>query len=294
MPVAGAKPGRLRRDSVLPIKLSQSSSAPERKIPLSLRDQIGLSHEGLRQLAQFKLLSNLDLYGTHIDDAGVKLLSGCQLTRLNLDANFAVSDFSLKYLSNMPTLQVLSLCNTGVSDSGMKKLADLPGLRCLYLNGNHRITDRGVSNLAPATSHLTLLSLYSCDISDDAAPLLLQFKDLVTLDLSRNSMVSNKTLQVLKDKVKGLSTLAIAQDNIDEAGIHFLLSFKDLKVLDLSGIKITPKALADLAKMKGLSSLYLQFCPLSTLEIQRLHSALPGVRIETSMGLESDSVLEQH
>ncbi len=261
---------------------------------LSLRDQLGLSAKGLKQLAQFKLLNTLDLYGSHIDDAGVRLLSDCRLTKLNLDANFAITDFSLFTLSKMPTLRVLSLSNTGVSDKGLKRLANLPKLDSLYLNGNHQITDKGILNLAPSTSHLTVLSLYSCDISDDSAPTFLQFKDLIVLDLSRNPKVTNKTLKILKDKVKGLTTLAIGQDTVDEDGISVLPQYKDLKILDLSGIQISPKAQSYLATMKNLSCLYLEDCHLSTSDIQKLGSALPGVRIETNLGLESESLLERH
>jgi hypothetical protein len=59
-------------------------------------------------------------------------------------------------------------------------------------------------------------------------------------------------------------------------------------MLDLSYIRLSPKAVTDLASLKGLTNIHLKRCGLTTSEVQRLGNALPGARIELNIGLIPD------
>ncbi len=260
---------------------------------LSLRDQLGLSEKGIKALSQFKLLSSLDLSGTNVSDDQVKQLAAYPLRTLYLDNNFSMSNWCLRPIGQMKSLQSLSLASTRISDDGLTYLSRSPSLVKLFLTDNHHITDKGVADLGPKTSHLQTLILSSCAITDDAAADLLHFKNLTVLDVSKNDGISDKTVLALQGKVKALKILAVAGDDIKDEGIAALKNYKELEVLDLSFIRLSRKAQVDLATLKKLKCIYLKECGLSTPEIEKLRDGLPGIRIETSMRYETDTAAQQ-
>jgi serine/threonine protein kinase len=254
---------------------------------LFLKEQDGLTDKGLQLLQKFSLLRVLDLRSTGLKGESAKYLANTPVTTLMLDVNRGVSDQSVAYVAQMKSLQNLSLAATGVTDTGLKDLGRSSVIRALWLGYNKGITDQGVKNLMPDKSPLRSLFLNECNITDAAAPEILKLNWLYSLDLSDNPKVSDRTLEILQPKQNGLEFLIVANDNITDAGIHALTRYNRLRVLDLSGIRLSPKAQADLATMHGLANLYLVGCKLSPYEIDKLCKALPVTKVETSNRLKS-------
>ena len=252
---------------------------------LSLRRRRGLTEDGVTKLATIKMLRRLDLSDTDLGYAGVKHLVDSKLTFLDLDRNPAIDDRSVRDLSHLPNLRMLSLASTGISDDALKYVAKAHLLERLSLANNRQITDCGIKNLNPGQSNLVALYLNGCKISDSAAEDLSSFKGLITLHLGANRGISDRTIIVLQHKLNGLENLMLDEDSIGDLGIHALTGFRKLKTLDLSFIRLSSKAVSDLATMKRLKFLYVKGCKLERLELQRLFDALPNTTIEPNLAL---------
>src|SRR5208337_4348166 len=89
-PLIAAVPNRL--DSPADKIINYYLRGGARQTALSLRQVGGLTEKGVKSLAGFKRLAYLDLGGTDVDNAGVRLLTDLRLKQLNLADNPNVTD----------------------------------------------------------------------------------------------------------------------------------------------------------------------------------------------------------
>lgn len=109
----------------------------------------------------------LDLSGTRVSDAGLKVVGDLtNLTQLHLQHTM-VRDFGLAFLSTLQRLEYLNLYGTGIGDGGLVHLASLKHLRTLYV-WETRVTPAGVSQLKAALPKLTVETGVSSDQSGSA------------------------------------------------------------------------------------------------------------------------------
>lgn len=127
--------------------MSNASDADMKKfpvVPFSFSLQLSrteLTNAGLKELANQKNLSSLDLCFTDLRDKS-----------------------KLKELANLKNLSSLDLQDTGMTDAGLKEIAKLTNLSSLNLSGN-RTTDLGMKEIAKLTK-LSSLNLYDARVTD--------------------------------------------------------------------------------------------------------------------------------
>src|SRR5262245_45270194 len=113
--------------------------------------------EDLAYVAQLKALKKLDLSFTLITDKGVKELMALKLDDLNLETAEALTDASMNYVKNIPTLRRLKVRGVDITDVGMPAIAQMTGLVSLDLS-HTMLEDVGLENL-PALTNLEELYL---------------------------------------------------------------------------------------------------------------------------------------
>src|SRR6516164_4321385 len=114
--------------------------------------------EDLHYVAQIQTLKQLDLSFTLITDKGVRELQQLgQLEDLNLETAEALTDASMNYVKNIPTLRRLKVRGVDITDVGMPAIAQMTGLRSLDVS-HTMLEDVGLENL-PALTELEELYL---------------------------------------------------------------------------------------------------------------------------------------
>ena len=114
--------------------------------------------EDLNFVARIATLKRLDLSFTLVTDKGIKELESLrQLEDLNLETAEALTDASMNYVKNIPTLRKLNVRGVDITDVGMPAIAQMTGLRSLDLS-HTMLEDVGLEHL-PALSDLEELYL---------------------------------------------------------------------------------------------------------------------------------------
>jgi len=268
-------------DAIIHHKLMKGAVEQE----LNFANQSGLTEKGLKELAAFKYLRGLDLSGTGMKDGDVTILLNLPLKYLSLRKNAGISDAALNSLSQMKTLQELSLDDTRITDRGLIHVSRLPALRVLSIGANRRITEQGIKNLVSNKCVLTDLFLDHCDINDSAGEDFRKITKLKNLDLSYNPRIADKTIVSMQKQLR-LEELILSDTKIGELAIKALTSYKSLRKLDLCYTALSRGTIADLETMKGLTHLYLRGSSLLPAEIEKLRHALPNTKISASTNLE--------
>ncbi len=194
---------------------------------------------GLKELAFFKDLSHLDLSDTNVTGTGLKHLAGCKkLTRLDV----ALTDDGLRALSEMGLLHTLYretfFSSRTNSDSELTRF-DL---------SRSQVTDAALKELAPL-KNLTELHLRS--ITDDA---LRELHDIGLLHALAYTGASDRENPKSADQV---AFFRLRETSVTGAGLKYLSVFKNLSELNLAGTKVTDAGLRDLASLKNLTTLNL-------------------------------------
>jgi Leucine-rich repeat (LRR) protein len=239
----------------------------------------GLTERGLKNLTRFKSLTDLDLSNTGVTDADINIIADMKLQTLVLDNDHALSDWSIFYVSRMPTLKTLCLAATGVTDAGLRYLEKSKALRAIVLSGNRQITDVAIKNLKPASSEIYALDLSGCNVSDACAEEFAKFKSLQLLSVADNPRITDAAVAILQKKALKLEKLYLSDDNISDTGIHDLARYKGLQQLVLSGIQLSPRAVSELGTMQHLEYLEVADCGLPEDAIGTLKKRLPAAEI---------------
>ncbi len=278
----GASVEKIGQSGVVDQKIHQKLVDGALDSSLSFRGQSGLTEAGVRELVEFKFLTGLDLSGTKITDACVRHLAKTKLRLLNLDHNPAVTDASLHYICNLPTIKSLSLADTGISDRGMVYIAESRTIDHLRIGQNRRITDTGIRTLSTIKSRLMVLYLDGCNLTSAAAENLSCLKHLTVLDVSDNPRISSQFLRNFLRKSQTIEVLTLKQDPIDDSGIEELTRFSRLEILDISYIPLSERGLSALCKLKKLTTLLVTGCGLSGTALKKLTEAYPKAIVSAS------------
>jgi WD40 repeat protein/Leucine-rich repeat (LRR) protein len=119
---------------------------------LPLEGHSGVKGPGLRHLAGLKQVTQLNLAGTGVDDAGLANLKG--LTHLkDLTLSERTTNAGLAHLAALTELERLHLDRTKITDAGLAHLRRLPNLRSVSVSET-AVTDEGVEALKKAVPDL--------------------------------------------------------------------------------------------------------------------------------------------
>jgi hypothetical protein len=128
-----------------------------------------------------------------------------------------------------------------LTDTGVCCLVDLPALAHLNLEGQLKMTDRGVEMLA------------GCSAECGACPA------LTSLTLRWSTTLTNASMWALR-QLTSLTTLDISACNIDDVGMLSLSSHPVLTSLHISFTAVTDEGLRALALLPKLTSLNIEEC----------------------------------
>ena len=157
-------------------------------VSVSLSGRSDVRDADLKELAGTYYLETLDLTGTSITDASLKLLGGVDVARIYV-SDTAVTDEAAKSLSGRQDLFDLRIGNSGASplritDAACAYLTQLPRLRNLALAGTE-VGDRGLVEISSLRSLWQIQVGENCSVKGLAS--LLALPNLQYLLLSKNS-----------------------------------------------------------------------------------------------------------
>ena len=205
----------------------------------------GARVEELTPIAHLTGLSNLELQGTRITDAGLAPVAGFTgLKSLNL-GHTPIADAGLKHLRNLTRLNHLDLEGTHITDAGLSRLAGVTSLMVLYLN-NTGVTDRGLAHLDGLVS-LTRLGLASTKVTDAGLVDRAKTPSLAHVNLYKTD-VTDTGLKHLAG-LRSLATLNIAETRVTDAGLRQLVQMKRLTGLVIDGNQATTPAIRGAAEI---------------------------------------------
>jgi len=228
-----------------------------------------ITDEDFKQLQNAKI-QGLHLIGCSITGKGFKYLPSEQIRFLDLQ-NSLIDDECLKYIGDLPNLNILKIDSSNVTDQGLSHLNRLKLLETLSLSCP-ALTDTGIATLnLPRLNRFTLLSpnitgaglsslkrspdlnrivLCCSALKDDVGIILNQFPKLQLLEFSgvKLSKVSLLAIAHLKPLLLKLKDTKISSDEFE-----VICNISSLTQLDFTD---TPVADSDFAKLSRLKKLY--------------------------------------
>ena len=236
-----------------------------------LSTPMGLSDEGMAEIAKMQSIKRLHVARDQLTDAGLRSLGKlASLEVLDLYGNPRMTDDGLKSLTHLHSLRYLRLGKEGhFTDRGMAHLASLPSLKVLWLD-TPNITDEGLRWLAPSRS-LERLNMYWLDTITDRGIVYLK------------GMPRLRKLNVGHARLNDVDLAHFAAfANLDylhlpsgftDAGIEHLAKLDHLKYLSVnctSGSPLTDKALTIVGKLRDLRELHISGAGFTNEGIERL------------------------
>jgi len=218
--------------------------------------------EDLSFVARISTIKRLDLAFTLITDKGVKELEQLrQLEELNLETAEALTDASMNYVKNIPTLRKLNVRGVDITDVGMPAIAQMTGLRSLDLS-HTMLEDVGLEHL-PALSNLEELYLGGdmiTGINLNFLKLLPKLKKLSLDGIQRRNAGACWTPRVTDLDLDTISLLSNLEDldlgvglNLGRGGKPAVTGGGNCKVT--GGLQLTDLGLAKLGKLTKLRRL---------------------------------------
>ncbi len=217
---------------------------------------------GFAHLAGLKNLEYLNLERTNVDDhaalAGLKTLTA--LTELNLGGT-TIGDAGMEPLRGLIKLEDLNVSNTGISDAGLAPLADLSGLRRLSLNGT-RLSGTGLAHLKDLTK-LEELCLEGTRIDDASLAHLAGAVNLKILQL-KGTAVGDAGVVRLKG-LTNLQELTLDRTQITDRGLAELAALPHLGIVSVQHTKVTEGGITAITRRRA------------ALQLQQLTASSTGV-----------------
>ncbi len=196
-------------------------------------------------------LTELDLSGHPITDAGVENLADCDdLVAMNLSKT-QVTDQSADVLADCNNLKSLWLDDTKLTDAGLADLDDLSALETLSL-ARTGITDAGLIKAA-GWQRLKALDLSGTKLNGTFLQKLGKQCQLTTLTLDGTSAdaASLSALAVCDQ----LQSLSLRQFQLSQAGIEAIAQLRQLQRLDLSNSNLNSAGMRSLLASARLHTL---------------------------------------
>lgn len=198
-----------------------------------LMDCQQLTDESLRLISKHTKLQDLVLNTGRFSDGGVEQLAECQ-SLLNLEVvsgTDALTNESLRHLSRLKNLKLLSIRGTGITDEGVKFLERMTGLETLCLVDTS-VTGSGLEQLG-RLSNLKHLELGGSKIKNEYLGFLKQFPELKILGLAR-TLVDDRGVEHLR-RLKKLEMLTVDQMRVSDEAVRELR--KEIPGVQVSGIE---------------------------------------------------------
>lgn len=193
---------------------------------------------------------------TELENDNLKFIVKCQGLRLiGLGGNSQINAEGLRYLIDLPNLEVLHLGQTGVNLKMAEALSLLPKVELLDLNGCG-VDDRCLPFLAKMKS-LRDLCLTNNKITDDGVQHLLPLK-LNTLRLSETD-ITDAALPTIA-KMDSLEVLSLTENQLTDLSIPSILQLKKLRMLQIDRNPISAEAIGELVALNRLVYLNIHEC----------------------------------
>jgi Leucine-rich repeat (LRR) protein len=227
-------------------------------------------------------VTSVILNGKKITDDVLKDLHEFKnLTELSL-TNTPITDVGLKELGQFTKLTSLYLARTRVTAKGIPELRALKSLQTLDLN-NTDLRNEGVKELRELTNLRTLI-LFNTQINGDALKDLRYLKDLQTLDLGGNFGIGDALSYMDLKQFHDLESLNLSYTSITDASLSQLRVLPKLKTLTLgttlAGTRdITDKGLKELKGIASLQTLNLAYTGTTQPGRDELKAGLPKLKI---------------
>jgi len=236
--------------------------------------------EDMFYVAQIKTLKKLDLSFSLVTDKGIKELEELrQLEDLNLETVESLTDASMNYVKNIPTLRRLNVRGVDITDVGMPAISQMTGLRSLNLS-HTMLEDVGLENL-PALTELEELYLGGdmiTGINLNFLKLLPKLKKLSLDGVQRRNAGACWTPRITDLDLDTIALLSGLEEldlgvglglgrggkpaapgggncrltgglQVSDLGVAKLVKLKNLKRLNISGAKLTPAGIKVLASL---------------------------------------------
>jgi len=182
---------------------------------------------------------------------------------LNDEARSTVEVFEI--LPSLRSLEYLKIA-MDVDDAAIKYIAQLPKLNVLQVS-NTQITGKAIASL----QRLTKLTKLGCSGLEDLSPLIIRLPEtkLLELDIESSHLTPFDMQKICQ--VKTLQNLGIGGNTaIDDEAIKAVQQLKNLKELYVSGCNLSNKSLTTLASLKSLKYLQVSEGMFSAAEIRDL------------------------
>jgi len=231
-----------------------------------LLEDTNMTDAGLQFFSNLYQLEELGLFNTPVTDAGIPHLVPLKsLRRLNLlkrpNSNTCdlLTDKSVPYLAQIPTLEYLELNYSCLTDFSAPEIAKLPKLKSLHAFGPNLLTNSGLRHLVKIKS-LEFLSTGSDAVTDIGLADLVQLPNLKTLRLICPK-ITDKGLSEIAN-MKNLEKLSLTvsypfqseQTFITISDITCLNEMTNLKSLALDGVNQDGSGM-DISRLKKLENL---------------------------------------
>ncbi len=214
---------------------------------LSLKQQKGVTDDGLIHLKDLHGLQELFLDGTSITDAGLKTIGSItSLRRLIINDNEKITDAGMACLEGLINLEYLSIWGTKITDVGIVHLKDMKKLKLLYAQV----------------------------VSDEQVRLLAKYG--IPHALRHAQKADQKTRP---ENPAEVAILELHGEHITDASLEHVKLFPNLVELDLSTARITDAGLRHLYGLKKLKKLSVQITGATPDGVKQLRAALPNSTI---------------
>jgi Leucine-rich repeat (LRR) protein len=253
------------------------SGCSELKI-LRVEGNPGISDKGVKYLAQFTELEELNLGKTGITDESLKDIAKLfNLKRLFLTGK-NLSSRGLADLGPLPALQLLLLSDLEINDEGLRAIADIEGLESLFLC-NAKVHGHGISALR-GLSHLKSVDMHRCELDDGSG--MADLHQVESLSLNDSKIPPGFLRHVAK--MRGLRTLSLIDSPITNEHLADLGEATQLTRLTYRGTLVSDQGLVHLENLKQLEFLGLRKSNITPASAEALAAKLSNTLIMTDHG----------
>ena len=189
--------------------------------------------------------------GPGMNDKCMQFLSALKsLKRLDLTDCEKAGDETLKVVSTMPTIEVLTLRRVGFSDAGLEPIKSLTKLRAIDLR-NTNVTDVGVAHLESIKT-LVDVQLENSKVTDVGVEYL---RGLPLKSLNLNYTVVTDGCMPAIGSITTLESLQMDTSRITDVGMAELAKLKKLKRFGCRQADISSEGIKHLTDLKELTRL---------------------------------------
>jgi serine/threonine protein kinase len=222
-------------------------------------DHSSVTDRAFLEIVHMPVLEELQIDGTDITNAGLKLLTKAKLHRLSVRSDH-IDNLGMKNLSEIKTVTHLQCGrNDEITGAGYAYLQRLPKLTRLDVQRNPMDLNsiRAIARL----TNLNYLNLSETNIDDEELKIICSMQNLTHLDLWNCKKITAAGLANI-GRLQNLRQLEISDSPWKDRDLNFLVSLTNLNELNLNSTDVTDKIIDTIAKTK-ITKLHLHNTKLS-------------------------------